>query len=71
MGNRLNNPNTSQKSYWKIINKVMNKCKALRIPPIRINNLFVLNCREKAELFTEFFSLHCKPVSNDSALPNF
>ena len=71
MGNRLNNPNTSQKSYWKIINKVMNKCKAPRIPPLRINNMFVLNCREKAKLFTEFFSLQCKPVSNDSALPKF
>ena len=70
MGNRLNNPNTSQKSYWKIINKVMNKCKAPRIPPLRIN-MFILNCREKAKLFTEFFSLQCKPVSNDSALPNF
>ena len=70
MGNRLNNPNTSQKSYWKIINKVMNKCKAPRIPPLRINNMFI-HCREKAKLFTEFFSLQCKPVSNDSALPNF
>ena len=28
LGNRLIDPNTSQKSYWKIINRVMNKCKA-------------------------------------------
>ena len=49
----------------------MNKCKAPRIPPLRINNTFILNCREKAKLFTEFFSLQCKPVSNDSSLPNF
>ena len=28
MGDKLNNPNTNRKSYWKIINKVMNKCKA-------------------------------------------
>ena len=56
MGNRLNNPNTSQKSCWKIINKVMNKCKALRIPPLRLNNTFILNCKQKAKLFTEFFS---------------
>ena len=33
MGNRLNNPNTNKKN-WKIINKVMNKCKALKIPPL-------------------------------------
>ena len=33
--------------------------------------MFILNCRQKAKLFTEFFSRQCKPVSNDSALPNF
>jgi len=66
----LTNPNTNQKSYWKIINKVMNKCKAPKIPPLLINNVFILNCREKAKLFTEFFSQQCKPVINDSVLPN-
>jgi len=71
MGNKLNNPNTGQKSYWKIINKVMNKCKAPKIPPLLVNNSFVLNYREKAKLFTDFFSQQCKPVINDSVLPNF
>ena len=28
LGNKANDPNTSQKSYWKIINRVMNKCRA-------------------------------------------
>ena len=40
MGNKLNNPNTSQKTYWKIINKVMNKCKVPKIPPLLVNNFF-------------------------------
>ena len=31
MGGRLINPNTSQKSYLKMINSVMNKCKAPKI----------------------------------------
>ena len=70
MGKKLNNPNTSQKSYWKIINKVMNKCKASKIPPLLVNNTFVLNYREKAKLFTDFFPRQCKPVINDSVLPN-
>ena len=26
LGGRLINPNTTQKSYWKMINGVMNKC---------------------------------------------
>ena len=25
-------------------------------PPPLVNNLFILNCREKAKLFTDFFS---------------
>ena len=34
LGNKVNDPNTSQKIYWKIINKVMNKCRAPIIPPL-------------------------------------
>ena len=71
MRKKLNNPNTSQKSYWKIINKVMNKCKAPKIPPLLVNGTFVLNYREQAKLLTDFFSQQCKPVINDSVLPNF
>ena len=64
MGDKLNNHNTSRKPYWKIINKVMNKCKAPKISPILVNNLFILNCWEKAKLFTDIFSQQCKPVIN-------
>ena len=66
LGNKLADPRTSQKSYWKTFNKVMNKCKAPRIPPLLINNKFVINCKEKAKLFTQFFSEQCRPVNNDS-----
>ena len=71
MGNKLNNPNTRQMTYWKIINKVNNKCKTPKIPPLHVNNLFILNCREKAKLFTDFFSQQCKPVIDRSVLPYF
>ena len=64
MGKKLNNPNTSQKSYWKIINKVMNKCKAPKIPPLLVNNIFVLNYREKAKLLTDFFHGNVNIVCN-------
>ena len=49
----------------------MNKCKAPKIPPLLVNSIFVLNYREKAKLFTDLFSPQCKPVINDSVLPNF
>ena len=71
LGNRINDPNTSQKSYWKIITRVMNKCRAPKIPPFFVNNLFILNCREKAKYFYDFFAQQCKPVINSSVLPVF
>ena len=69
LGNKLNDHNTSQKSYWKIINRVMNKSRAPIIPPLLVNNVFILNCREKAKYFTDFFSQQCKPIINGSVLP--
>ena len=71
MSNKVNNPDTSQKSYCKIINRVMNKCRAPKIPPLLINNRFILDCREKAKLFNDYFSEQCKPIINSSILPVF
>ena len=69
MGNELCNPGTSQKSSWKIICRVMNKCRAPKIPPLLINNQLILDCREKAKHFNELFSQQCKPIVNSSVLP--
>ena len=70
MGNELADPNTSQKSYWKIINRVMNKCLAPKIPPILVNNKFIVNAKEKATEFIKYFSLQCTPLVNNSTLPD-
>ena len=70
LGNKLNDSNTSCKSCWKIINRVMNKCRAPRIPPILFNNIFILDCKEKAKVFDDFFSKQCKLISNSSSLPS-
>ena len=67
----MNDPNTSQKTYWKIINRVMNKCRAPKIPPLLVNNVFILNCREKAKMFNDHFSNQCRLITNDSVLPAF
>ena len=42
----------------------MNKRTAPKIPPLLVSNLFIINCREKAHLFTDFFSHQCQPVIN-------
>ena len=67
MGERPINPNTSQKVYRKIINK----CKAPKIPPILKNSRFIINCKAKADEFITYFSQQCKPLINDSVLPHF
>ena len=56
MGNKVNDSGTSQRSYWKIINRVMNKCRALKIPPILLNNQFILNCMKKQNISMTFFT---------------
>ena len=66
---KVNDPGTSQKAYWKIINRVMNKCRAPKIPPLLVNNMFILNCNEKAKLFNDFFSKQCTPIITSSVLP--
>ena len=69
LGNKVNDPSTTQKSYWKIINRVMNRCRAPKIPPLLVNNIFILNCSEKAKLFIDFFSKHCISNVTSSVLP--
>ena len=70
LGDKLADPKTSQKSYWKIINRVMNRCRAPKIPPLLVNGTFVLDAMQKARNFITFFSNQCKPIVNDSSLPD-
>ena len=71
LGNKLNDSDTPQKSYWKIISRVMNKCRAPKVPPLLDDGKFVLDCKEKARLFNKHFAAQCTPLSNDSSLPIF
>ena len=71
LGNKLNDQGTSQKCYWKIIHRVMNKSRAPRIPPILVGNSLILNLAEKAKIFNEFFSNQCTLILNNSVLPPF
>ena len=49
----------------------MNKCRPPKIPLLLANNIFILNCREKAKVFNEFFSHQCRLITNNSVLPTF
>ena len=41
------------------------------MPPLLVNNLFILNCREKARYFNYFCSQQCELVINNTVLPTF
>ena len=71
LGNKLNNPTSNSKSYWKIVNRVMNKSRSSLIPPIIVDNILIVNCIEKCKHFVNYFSNQCKPILNDSVLPSF
>ena len=47
----------------------MNNSRAMNIPPLLVNSVFILHCREKAKHFNEFFSKQCTPIINGSVLP--
>ena len=66
----MNDPSTSQKSYWKIINRVINKCRAPKIPPLLVNNMFILICSEKAKLFNDIIFKTVHTFTNSSVLPS-
>ena len=47
LGNKLNDPQTCAKSYWSILNKLLQKKKIPLIPPIRSNGTFITKICEK------------------------
>ena len=68
-GKTLANPGTSSKTYWTLINTVLNKVKIPRIPPLLENGLFVTDFAEKAQIFNDYFILQCTTIDTGSEIP--
>ena len=71
LGNKLNNPLTGPKKYWKILNVFLNKRKIPLIPPLLHGNNLVIDIIKKATIFNDFFAATCTPIHNLSSLPVF
>ena len=56
LSTKLANPSTSSKTYWSILKTFVNSKKIPIIPPLLVNDNFITNFLEKANLFNEFFS---------------
>ena len=68
-GKTLANPGTSSKTYWTLINTVLNKVKIPMIPPLLENGLFVTDLTEKAQIFNDYFILQCTTIDTGSEIP--
>ena len=71
LSQKLIDPSTEPKTYWKIINRFVNNKKTPIIPPLLVNNKIVSNFSEKANLFNKFFASQCTPLENHGSLPPF
>ena len=62
-------PSTSPKTYWSILKTILNNKKIPRIPPIYHRNNYIIDFKEKAQIFNNFFAKQCTLVKNTSKLP--
>ena len=68
LSKKLNNPNTSAKTYWSTLKSFYKGTKVQLIPPLLVRNKTVLDFTEKANLFNNFFASQCTLISNNSVL---
>ena len=70
LSGKLANPATNSKMYWSILKTFLSNKKIPCIPPLFHENKFIINFKERAELFNTFFANQCTLLNNSSVLPN-
>ena len=56
---KLNDPITAPKIYWKIINRFLSNKKIPAIPPLLVNGEIFSNFSQKASIFNKCFTSQC------------
>ena len=67
---RMMNSLTSTKTYWSILKSFLNDKKISCILPLFHQNKCITKCKDKAELFNNFFANQCCLMNNSSVLPS-
>ena len=67
-GKTLANPGTGLKTYWSLLNSVLNKAKIPIIPPLLENRIFVMDFTEKAQIFNNHFILQYTTIDTGSEI---
>ena len=60
---------TSTKSYWSTLKMILNNKKISYIAPLKHQNKYVTDFKEKEEIFKPFFAEHCSLMNNSCKLP--
>ena len=70
-GKKLLDPSLGAKKYWSILNNCLQKKNIPIIQPLCENGIFVSDCAEKAELFSNFLASQCTSLDTGPVLPQF
>ena len=70
-GIKLSKPETPVRSYWSTIKKFISPSATSIIPPLFINNSYIVNVEEKCNHFNDFFANQCTTLETGSEIPNF
>ena len=54
---------------WSILKGFYNGKRVPLVPPLLVNNKFVTDFKAKANIFNDFFSKQCTPLTNGRKLP--
>ena len=68
---KLNDPITAPKTYWKIINRFLNNKKIPAIPPLLVNGEIIQNFLKKHLFLINVLCLNVLHYKNSSSLPTF
>ena len=71
MTKKLADSNTSSKSYWTMLNRLLYSKNLPTIPPLLVDGKMVLDFGKKSNILNNFFVSICTPIDNKSCLPSF
>ena len=71
LGKKLSDPCIGIKEYWSVLNRMIQKKKFSKIPPLLENRLFVTNTDAKANIFNYHFVKQGCAITTGSTLPCF
>ena len=70
LANKLNDPQSLPKTFWKVLKAFYNGNKIPLISPIIVNNKLVSDYEGKANHFNKFFASQFTPIDNDFQIPD-